>query len=73
MKKTLFIIIILTGLSRLVTAQDFPYGTVTQQEMDMKKYDKDTSAHAVVLQEYGSSRINLTSDENIKLIFEYYS
>ena len=40
--------------------------------MDMKKYAKDTSAHAVVLQEYGTSRINLTNDDNIKLIFEYH-
>lgn len=56
----------------IVSAQDFPYGTVNQQEMDMKSYSKDTSAHAVVLQEYGKTRIGLVTDENIRVIFEYH-
>jgi hypothetical protein len=72
MKRYFFSLLVLSGLSRLATAQDFPYSVVSQEEMDMKSYAKDTSAHAVVLQEYGTSRINLTNDDNIKLIFEYH-
>jgi hypothetical protein len=40
--------------------------------MDMKNYAKDTSAHAVVLQEFGRSRINIGNDENIKVFYEYH-
>jgi hypothetical protein len=72
MKKTLLIVIALFFLSNLVTAQDFPYGKATEEEMNMKKYAKDTSAHAVVLQEFGKSKIDVTNDDNIKLIYEYH-
>ncbi len=72
MKKTLLILLILSGLGKLAVAQDFPYGTITEEEMNMKKYDKDTSAHAVVLQEYGKARINLGNDDNIKVFYEYH-
>ena len=44
-------------ISHAAFAQDFPYGQVDDAALDMKKYDKDTSAHAVVLNEYGTSRI----------------
>src|SRR6201996_1076460 len=59
-------------LSTCCFAQDFPYGNFSQQEIDMKKYDKDTSAHAVVLQEFGESRINLNSDDDLRLFFYYH-
>lgn len=72
MKKTLLILLFLSGLAKLVAAQDFANGNVTSEDLDMKKYAKDTSAHAVVLQEYGSSRINVANDDNIKLMFEYH-
>jgi hypothetical protein len=72
MRKTLLTLFILFGVLRLAAAQDFPFGKVTAEEMGMKKYAKDTSAHAVVLQEYGKSRIDVTSDDNIKLIYEYH-
>jgi hypothetical protein len=67
MKKIIIILSILTGISKVATAQDFPYGKVSQDEMNMKSYAKDTSAHAVVLQEYGSSRIAVASDDYVKL------
>jgi transglutaminase-like putative cysteine protease len=38
----------------------------------MKKYDADTSAHAVVLNEYGTSSINVVSDDRIKIIYQYH-
>ena len=39
-------------ISLSVKAQNFDYGKASQAEIDMKTYDKDTSAHAVVLNEY---------------------
>ncbi|HEY4325764.1 MAG TPA: DUF3857 domain-containing protein [Mucilaginibacter sp.] len=72
MKKPLLILFILAFFYQFSYAQDFPYGTVTSQEMDMKNYAKDTSAHAVVLQEFGSSRINVSNGDDIKVFFEYH-
>lgn len=54
-------------------AQDFPYGKVDNAAIALTKYDKDTSAHAVVLQEFGSTRMVLTNDYDLKLIFEYHA
>jgi len=72
MKKALLVILIFSGICKSTVAQDFPYGGVTQAELDMKNYSKDTSAHAVVLQEYGKTKIAVTNDDNIKVIFEYH-
>jgi hypothetical protein len=51
-------------------AQDFQYGSHTDAEMDIKRYDKDTSAHAVVLREFGKASIATT--QNNLLIYEYH-
>ncbi|HEY4196173.1 MAG TPA: transglutaminase domain-containing protein, partial [Mucilaginibacter sp.] len=72
MKRTLLLVItFLISLSAF--AQDFPFGQVTGADLEMKKYDKDTSAHAVYLNEYGSSRIGLSSDYDTQLIFDYHA
>lgn len=72
MKRPLLLLI--TFLITLTAmAQDFPYGEVDNAALDMKKYDKDTSARAVVLNEYGTTRINLTNDYHIKMSFEYHT
>ena len=71
-KTNLLILLFLFMLTKLSYSQDFPFGKITNEEMDMKKYVKDTSAHAVILQEFGRSRINVTNDDKIKLIFEYH-
>jgi len=72
MRKPLLILFILSCLTKLAIAQDFPYGTVTDEEMNMKKYDKDTSAHAVVLREFGKANINVGNDDKIKVFYEYH-
>lgn len=72
MKKIVLLSLILF-IGRTVSAQDFPYGQVDDAALNMKKYDKDTSAHAVVLNEFGTSRINLTNDYNVRLTFEYHT
>ncbi|HTI58665.1 DUF3857 domain-containing protein [Mucilaginibacter sp.] len=59
-------------ISFAASAQDFPFGEVSQEEMDMQKYDKDTSAHALVLNEHGRARISETSSEDVNLIFEHH-
>lgn len=72
MKKYLLITIAFLIFTNCVYAQDFAYGVFKQADIDMAKYDKDPSAHAVVLSEYGQSRINVASDDNIKLIYNYH-
>lgn len=51
-------------------AQDSPikFGKVTEEELKMKAYDKDTSAAAVVLGDYGRSYF--TYNRGFKLMFE---
>ncbi|RFZ85291.1 DUF3857 domain-containing protein [Mucilaginibacter terrenus] len=63
-------ILLLAGVG--ASAQNFPYGTFSQEELAAKKYVKDTSAHAYVISEYGTSRIDVTSDDNIKVIHDYH-
>lgn len=71
MKAYLFIICIFL-FYKSTLAQDFPYGKINQDELTMKSYQKDTSAHAVVLQEFGKSRITVAGDDNIKLFYDYH-
>ncbi len=63
-----FIILINTSL----LAQDFPFGSISKNDLVMKNYSLDTSAHAVVLQEFGKSRITIGNDDRIKLFFDYH-
>jgi hypothetical protein len=72
MIKVILTFSVLMGLCGLAAAQDFQYGNVTQEEIDMKSYPKDPSAHAVVLQEFGKARIDVANDDEIKLIYDYH-
>ncbi len=72
MKKALLTLVIVTSVCRMSLAQDFPYGSITTDELKMTKYAKDTSAHAVVLREYGKSEITVANDDDIKLMMEYH-
>jgi hypothetical protein len=72
MKKTLLTLAVLALLSQIALAQDFAYGGTSDTELKMARYAKDSSAHAVVLQEYGRSEITPTNDDNIKLLFYYH-
>ncbi|MDT3402386.1 transglutaminase domain-containing protein [Mucilaginibacter terrae] len=51
-------------------ADDFPYGQFKVEEMQMKAYDKDKTAHAIVLNEYGKTWIS--SQDGLPLIHEYH-
>lgn len=70
-KLLLFSLLFLSSFT--VIAQDFPYGQMDESALDMKKYDKDTSAHAVILNEHGSSRITVNGLDDIKLIYQYHA
>ena len=48
----------------------FPFGNITLTELDMKTYPKDTSASAVVLNEFGEAYIDNDGDHN--LLLEYH-
>lgn len=50
---------------------DFLFGEVTYRELDIKKYDSDTSAVAVVLNEFGEAYFEDANDYN--LLFEYHA
>ncbi len=50
--------------------QGFPFGQATYKELELKKYEIDTSAVALVLNEYGEAYIQDGEDYN--LIFEYH-
>jgi hypothetical protein len=59
-------------ISLPVLAQDFgfPYGQVTYKQLNMERYDSDTSAAAVVLNEFGMANIDNGGDHN--LMFYYH-
>ena len=48
----------------------FPFGQATYSDLDMVRYEKDTSAVAVVLQEFGEAFIEDDNDYN--LLFDYH-
>jgi len=72
MKKIILLFLILL-FGTAAFAQDFPYGEQDDAALDMKKYDKDTSAHAVILKEHGTSGINLSNDYHVRLTFDYHA
>ncbi len=69
MKKLIPLIFILL-LFKEVSAQDFEYGKYDREAFEMKKYAKDTSAHAVVIREFGKAWVS--TQDNIPLVFEYH-
>lgn len=50
--------------------RDFQFGKVDADERSMKFYDKDSTASALVLREFGTARI--LYDNGIRLTFEYH-
>jgi len=71
--RRLLLIAVACVLSWHVKAQGFDFGSVSQEELDMKHYAKDTSAHAVVLNEYGVSKISFDNDYRVRLTYEYHT
>jgi len=69
--KPALLLIILLSISFYVSAQDFVFGRPKDTELNMTRYDKDTSAHALVLNEFGKTW--LSSSEGTPLIHEYHT
>jgi len=57
----------------LVIAQShgFPYGKATYRELEMTSYEPDTSAVALILDEFGDAYFDNNNDHN--LLFEYHA
>ena len=72
LKKYLLLLFVMLNIFKPAVAQDFPFGTAGPEEMNMASYQNDTSAHAVVLNEYGRSRIIENNSGDIRLLYEYH-
>ncbi|WP_295770266.1 DUF3857 and transglutaminase domain-containing protein [uncultured Mucilaginibacter sp.] len=70
MKKLLLLALGVVLMHTPVLASDFPFGNFTVEEMSLKAYEKDKTANAVVLNEFGKSWIS--SGDGIPLIHEYH-
>lgn len=59
-------------ISHFITAQTagFEFGKITRRELEMKVYEKDTSAVAVVLNEFGESYID--DGDDLILVLKYH-
>jgi hypothetical protein len=71
MNKLLLNLLVFISFCTICKAQDFAFGKFTEQEMNQKSYPLDSAAHAFVLQEFGSTRIDAT-DDGIKTYFTYH-
>ena len=69
MKKKLIASLLCLASITTFAQDDFEFGKPTSAEFEMKKYDRDTSANAVVLREYGRAYIS-SVDGN--LVFTYH-
>ncbi len=70
MKHLLLSLFAVAGIFSLASAQNFQFGEISPQELDMKQYEKDLTAHAVVLKEFGKTYIS-TAD-GLPLEHEYH-
>lgn len=68
--KNLILIAAALLLCSPVFADDFPYGNFSIEEMNMASYEKDKTANAVVLNEYGKTWIS--SRDGLPLYHEYH-
>ncbi len=73
MKKTVFVLLACLGYLSTLGQEGggFPYGSVTMSEIEMTRYDRDTAAAAVVLDEFGEAYIT-DRDNSARLIFVYH-
>lgn len=71
-KLNIIIILFFSGIYSIALGQThgFEFGKVSYAELDMKAYDRDTSAVAVILDEFGDAYVDL--DALNKIIFKYH-
>src|SRR5690606_3589338 len=59
------------SLATFAQKHSFPFGNISHRELEMKQYERDTSAVAVILDEFGDAHVDNDNDHNI--IFEYHA
>jgi hypothetical protein len=67
--KTILFALCLSFFFHVVNGQNFPFGQISYKDLEMTSYEKDTSASAVVLNEFGRTFFNA----DWKMVFEYHS
>ncbi|RFZ90903.1 DUF3857 domain-containing protein [Mucilaginibacter conchicola] len=72
MYKFLLNLLVIICIATFAQAQDFPFGKFTVEELQQKNYKNDTSAHAYVLNEFGSTRIDMGNNDRINMFFKYH-
>jgi hypothetical protein len=72
MRKIILINFFFLSLALTASAQRFPFGVVDKEALDMKKYDKDETAHAVVIKEYGETGLLPVDFGYINILHEYH-
>ncbi|WP_454803016.1 DUF3857 domain-containing transglutaminase family protein [Mucilaginibacter phyllosphaerae] len=72
MNKLIFNLLVILCFATTTQAQDFPYGKFETEEIHQKNYNNDTSAHAFVINEFGSTRIDVMNDDHIKMAYKYH-
>ena len=66
----LLFLILFTSVHLKAQEEKFKYGKVSMEDLKMTRYDKDTSAEAVILGDVGSSYFDYDKDKGFMLIFE---
>jgi transglutaminase-like putative cysteine protease len=69
MRHLAFVFLYLNFLACFGQGNGFPYGQATYRELEIKQYDADSSAVALVLDEFGEAYIN----HEYNLVFEYHA
>ena len=71
--RTFLLILFLFSSHQAAISQShgFPFGQVTYRELELKKYDQDTVALALILDEFGEAYVDNYNNHNI--IFEYHA
>lgn len=60
--KFIILFLLLGGVATQVQAQAPKFGKIGEAELTMRSYDKDTSAAAVILSDYGMTRFDLSNE-----------
>lgn len=68
--KTLILTTFLLCTILCLQAKDFEFGRITQEEVNLKRYERDTTANAVVLKEYGTAY--MITGSGLRIVFEHH-
>ncbi|GAA4084833.1 DUF3857 domain-containing protein [Mucilaginibacter panaciglaebae] len=71
-KRLVFLSISSVLLFNSAIAQDFAYNNITPDELKMTVYDRDSSAHAVVLNEHGDASLTFRNTIGVRLVYNYH-